>query len=174
MQNLNHGVIESLNEGLKIIIPDKPSRPVKFWDLWRVLKDSMRIKFAMLSPFPGRYEKAASISHCQIEASNPLRFFVVDKQFGWYYGNKLLKIRTIINPKIVSTHGLMLKSKEGCMSYPFEKLRPVKRHQIVELEYLTFFGKKRRKFYEFRAAQIEHEIDHMNNITILDKWTHKK
>lgn len=170
----NQGAVESLNEGLKIIVPTKESRSVRFTDLWRVFKDSLRIKLAMLSPFPGKYEKAASISHCQIEANDPLRFFVVAPQFGWYYGNRLFKVRTIINPRIISTGGMLLKSKEGCMSFPFERLLAVKRHQIVELEYMTIFGKKRRKFYEFRAAQIQHECDHMNNITIVEKYYHKK
>lgn len=173
MEKLNEGILGE-SRGLKIIVPVKPSRKVGFKDIFRVLVDSTRIKLAMLNPFPGKYERAASISHCQIEATDPLRFFTVDKKFGWYYGNRLLKIRTIINPKIVATGGMTIKSREGCMSFPFERLLSMKRHQIIELEYWTFFGKRRKKFYEFRACQVQHELDHMNQITIVDKYYHKK
>ena len=173
MQTLNDGAL-SQTQGLQIVVPQKESRSVKFSDLWRVFLDSTRIKIAMLSPFPGRYERAASISHCQIERNDPLRFFVVDSRFGWYFGNRIFRIRTIINPKILSTAGLKLKTREGCMSFPHERLLTLHRHQIVEMEYWTFLGKKRRKFYEFRAAMCQHEIDHMNNLTIVDKYYHKK
>ena len=173
MDKLNEGILGE-TKGLKIIIPTKQSRKVGFGDLFRVLIDTTKIKLAMLNAFPGKYERAASIAHCQIEAWDPLRFFTVDKQFGWYYGNRLLKVRTIINPKIVSTGGMTLKSREGCMSFPFERLLAIKRSQIVELEYWTFFGKRRKKFYEFRACQIQHELDHMNQITITDKYYHHK
>lgn len=173
METLNKGILESASEGLNVIIPTKESRPVRFKDLWRVLKDGARIKLAMLRPFPGKYEKAASVSHCQIEGNDPLRFFVVDRNWGWHYGNKLLPIRTVINPKIVWHGAMEIKSKEGCMSYPYQKLTPIKRWQIVEMEYQTFFGKRKRKFYEMRAVQCQHELDHMNNITIFDRYRHK-
>ena len=77
-------------------------------DLWNVIKDSWRIKLAMLSPFPGKYERAASISHCQIEANDPLRFFVVDREFGWKFGfGKLLPLRTIIKPQHFLTQSII-------------------------------------------------------------------
>lgn len=164
------GVIDRATAGLKTIIPTKQSRPVTFRDLWKVWKDSTRIKFAMLHPFPGKYERAASISHCQIEADDPLRFFVVDREFGWFFGwGKIFPMRTIINPKIVS-HGQNYQHvREGCMSYPFRNTIKMRRYEVVETEYWTFFGKRRRKQYLFRAAMVQHEIDHMNFVNIYDK-----
>src|SRR3990167_6697000 len=98
----------AFNEGLQIVVPTKISRPVRFKDLWKVLKDSTRIKFAMLSPFPGRYPEAMSMSHCQIEPNDPLRFFVVSrghrqwKHLRWFFGEWYLGgARTIMNPEIV-------------------------------------------------------------------------
>lgn len=170
------GVVDRATAGLKTIVPTKSSREVEFCDLWKVMKDAVRIKLAMLHPFPGKYERAASISHCQIEADDPLRFFVIDKDFGWFFGwGKILPARVIINPKIIS-HGTQHQHiREGCMSYPFRNTIKMKRWEIVEAEYWTFFGKRRKKLYLFRAAMIQHELDHMNMLDIYhDRWKKRK
>lgn len=179
---------------MKIITPEKKSYPVTLKDLPKVFWDSLRIKWAMRKPFPGRYPWASSVSHCQIEAKRPLRFFVVDREGGiseagtripqtgigknkkrLIQATKLKKYfgaRTIINPEIIETSKSFMKMKEACMSFPEAKPRPIKRHEVVKLRYWTFFGPKTRNFYLFRAALIQHEIDHMDNVTYHDRYFH--
>lgn len=161
--------IDQLEGGLKIIVPTEKSRDVKFSDLWRVLKDGLKIKLAMIRPFQGKYPEAASVSHCQIAPKDPLRFFVVGRPFAWHFGSRLLPIRTIINPKITWRSEGEEYIREGCMSFPFTNTRKIKRAMIVRMEYWTFFGPRKHKFYEFRAAMCQHELDHFEGITIEDR-----
>lgn len=148
-------------------------------DIWRVIKDSIRIKLAMRKPFEGRYPFASSISHCQIESEEPLRFFVVDKEGGISERGVRLKqatrlskyfgARTIINPVIILHGKNIIEHKEACMSID-DKPRKVKRWENIEMEYWTFFGKKRKKFYLYRSVICQHEIDHFDNITYHNRY----
>lgn len=182
MPNYNESVVDEAHRGLKIIVPQEKSRPVRWRDLWRVFIDSTRIKLAMISPFPGRWSKAASISHCQIAKNDPLRFFVVDSKLNatlsteppCYFGNRIFRARTIINPVILGLHGQRYKNKEACMSFPFSKKIPVKRNEIAEVEYWTIWGKKRRRTALFFAAMVQHEIEHMNLAHPLEKYARAK
>ena len=180
------GVLAEAHQGLRVIIPNKPSRRVHFnlADFKRIAKDAFRIKMAMRSPFPGRYPLAASISHCQIAEQDPLRFFVVNKwgnqKLKWYFGG----MRTIINPEITWTGKASTRNREGCMSFPFQSLVSVKRSEIVEVDYYTLprmflrilkipVGPAHKKLYLERAFLVQHEVDHMNNINIIDRWKHR-
>ena len=147
----------------------------------------------MRTPFEGKFPFAASISHCQIADNDPLRFFVVDKEGGTYTkdrkGNfsplrhsfplkKWFGARTIINPRIVGHGEETLRSLEGCMSYPNDKMHRIKRWETVIAEYQTLAGfllgrKKVRKFQLFRATMIQHELDHFDLISIEDRYAHK-
>lgn len=168
------GTLADAQKGLRIITVTKPSRPVRFTDLPKVLWDSLRIKIAMLSTFPGKYPRAASISHCQIEANDPLRFFVVDSNFSWQFGNRLWPIRIIMNPQIVWRGSVMAHSREGCMSYPFTNTVKIRRNETVLVRYWTFFGPRTKQFYLFRAYMVQHELDHMSNTNIYERYKHKK
>ena len=55
------------------------------------------------------------------------------------------------------------------MSFPFENTVKLIRWEIVEMEYWTFLGKRRKKFYEFTAAMCQHETDHMDFVTIFER-----
>lgn len=171
---------------MQIVKPLAPSRPVKFFDLPRVLLDSLKIKWAMLFPFPGRFPFAASISHCQTTHDDPLRFFVLDREGGVHKNGSRLKkaqkishyfgfpwARTIINPKIVWHGNKVLSMDEGCMSID-EKKRKIRRWEIVEAEYWTFFGKRKRKFWLFRAALLQHELDHHDGNDMTEVYRHRE
>jgi peptide deformylase len=173
---------------MKIINPIQKSRPVRFLDIPRVIWDSWRIKWAMRKPFDGRFPFAASISHCQITNKDPLRFFVVDKEGGTYekdrQGNlkplryayplkKWFRARTIINPVPIKHGTEIISSLEGCMGDGNERKRRIRRYENVWITYWTFFGKKTRKFSLYRAILIQHELDHFDNISIEDRYSHK-
>ncbi len=173
---------------MKIINPVQKSRSVKFWDIPRVIKDSIKIKIAMSKPFDGQFPFASSISHCQVEPNDPLRFFVVDREGGTYekdnrgnlkplrYSYPLKKwfgARTIINPVIIKHGNETITSMEGCMSDENKHKRKIKRWENVWIRYWTFWGRKTRKFSLFRAILVAHEIDHADMISIEDRYSHR-
>ena len=193
---MREGVLSKIDKGFTIVIPEKPSREIKLSDIFRVFIDSWRIKLAMLSPFPGHYPKAASISHCQIDGKDPLRFFVLDKweiergagggwnrktqrhssggmKFGWYFGSRLLPVRTIINPEIIEHSAEAFQSREGCMSFPTKNLIAIRRYVWVKVRFWSFLGPRVRKLYYFRSALVQHELDHMGNMTIFERQRSK-
>lgn len=70
----------------------------------------------------------------------------------------------MVNPVIVKKSG-PYETEEGCLS--LEGLRPCKRWETIEVEYLDRNFVKRRGTYSGWTAQIiQHEIDHCNGIII--------
>ena len=58
---------------------------------------------------------------------------------------------------------------EGCLSLP-HFYGPVKKPDVVELEYLDEKGKKQRKtFRGFMAQIIQHEVDHLEGVLFIDR-----
>ena len=74
----------------------------------------------------------------------------------------------IINPRILSGEGEVLSEKEGCLSVP-EFRTDVNRYARIELEGLDRDGNKFKKTIDgFEATVLQHEIDHLNGVLILD------
>ncbi len=70
----------------------------------------------------------------------------------------------MVNPKIIRKSG-PYQTEEGCLS--LEGVRPCKRFEQIEVEYLDRSFQKRRGTYSGFVAQIiQHEIDHCNGIII--------
>ncbi|NDC82686.1 peptide deformylase [bacterium] len=74
----------------------------------------------------------------------------------------------IINPEIVATYGSQW-GEEGCLSIPNTRLN-VQRASRIEVIGQTPNGKSiRLKEKGFVARILQHEIDHLNGILIIDK-----
>ena len=73
----------------------------------------------------------------------------------------------MLNPRIVDSSGTVIKL-EGCMSRPYYRYK--QRSKFVTVEYERIYGKRLvRETMELRdkyARTVQHEIDHMNGITI--------
>lgn len=70
----------------------------------------------------------------------------------------------MFNPVIVSKSG-PFDTEEGCLS--LEGVRPTKRYETIEVEYLDAGWKKcREKYSGFPAQIIQHEMDHLEGIII--------
>lgn len=70
----------------------------------------------------------------------------------------------MINPVIVKKSGAY-QTEEGCLS--LDGVRPCKRYQEIEVEYLDQnFKKQREKYSGWTAQIIQHEIDHCNGVVI--------
>ena len=82
-------------------------------------------------------------------------------------GGPKKKICYAINPVIVYSHG-KIRTKEGCLSIPNIQ-REVKRKRIIAIEAINEHGQQyKQKFENMDAVIIQHEINHLNGIIILD------
>lgn len=98
------------------------------------------------------WTKGAGLAAIQIGI--PLRFAVL-----WIpEGEQIL-----LNPEIIELKGEYIY-KEGCLSIPGKQTR-VKRFRYVKYRN----NGKIREAINFKAALIQHEIDHMNGILNIDK-----
>ena len=76
--------------------------------------------------------------------------------------------RVVINPEIVAEEDVYLSEREGCLSVP-ELRVDVKRSAIIELKGLDREGQPfKRQVQDFEAAVIQHELDHLEGVLILD------
>ncbi len=74
----------------------------------------------------------------------------------------------LINPQIVSSEG-KVKYKEGCLSFPGLSVE-VERHRKVKVRAINEHGEPVEIELEgFPAIVFQHELDHLNGITFLDR-----
>jgi len=72
----------------------------------------------------------------------------------------------IINPVIIKRFGKKRINSEGCLSYPGKIVR-VKRYQNIIVEGFNWNWEPiRRKLKGLNAYIVQHEVDHLNGITI--------
>jgi len=77
-------------------------------------------------------------------------------------------LRVLINPEIVESDG-EVESEEGCLSCP-ELMATVKRKERVKVTALDVDGKNICVDAEgFLAIVLQHEIDHLNGVTLADR-----
>ena len=110
----------------------------------------------------------------QILDENPNGVGLAANQIG--YLKQVAVIRTededlvLVNPKIIKRSKYFIKSKEGCLSFPtINKI--VKRNSSIFVEDLN---NGVTEFEGFLACIAQHEIDHLNGKTMLDKTKNKK
>ncbi len=88
--------------------------------------------------------------------------------------DKLLGETIMINPRIIEKSQETILREEACISLP-NCTGMVKRHKAITVEFLDLQGKKQNKKYkEFNAVIIQHEIDHLDGILFMDKVVKKK
>jgi peptide deformylase len=89
------------------------------------------------------------------------------------YNKRIIVLNTpsfkhaMINPVIVKKSKQMTTQNEGCLSFPKDFIIPVTRHKQVTVEWINEQGKKvNQKFRNLDSRVIQHEIDHLNGITL--------
>ena len=76
---------------------------------------------------------------------------------------------SMVNPIIMEKSTDYIPYEESCLSIP-EFYLTVKRHRQIVVQWNDAFGNVRREtFEEFPAIVVQHEIDHLNGITLLDR-----
>jgi len=79
----------------------------------------------------------------------------------------------IINPRIVEAEGYEI-SEEGCLSVPGYSL-PIKRNARILLQATLLDGSElRAEFDGLKARVLQHEIDHLNGVLIVDRLSSLK
>lgn len=136
-------------------------------DLQKVF-DEAAVLYALCYIQHGHYRSAYAVAHPQIEDKDPMRLFVV--------GGENSKV--VINPKVIRHTNHFVDSEEGCMSFPDQGMIVVPRYHKFEVEYLTFNEEKENELelipqtlnLSGQEAKIwQHEIDHLDGISIYDK-----
>lgn len=75
----------------------------------------------------------------------------------------------LINPQITSKSKTKVISEEGCLSFPGVYF-PISRHSEVQVRYLDEFGKPAKvKGQGLLARALQHEIDHLDGVLIIDR-----
>jgi len=80
----------------------------------------------------------------------------------------------MINPEIIEKSEQLILSDEACLSLPGET-GTVRRHKSITVSYLDPEGKKHtKKFDDFNATVVQHEIDHIDGVLFIDKTVKTK
>lgn len=144
----------------RIVPPhNKKSRLVKKSDVNRVVEEAKVLHELCLTPH-GLYQGAFAVHHSQIDATDPMNFFVTAEK------------RIIINPLITRHSNYTKDSNEACITFEMESLKTVQRWQKIEVEYLTIMldpeDKEKFKLSSliqeslsgFDSFVFQHEVDH--------------
>jgi peptide deformylase len=75
----------------------------------------------------------------------------------------------MVNPEILESSEEVDTSEEGCLSFP-SFTQKVERAHTVRVKFFSPTGEvQEREFEGFQARVIQHEIDHLNGITLLSR-----
>lgn len=84
------------------------------------------------------------------------------------------KYISLINPVIIDRSKEQCKEQEGCLSFP-GLYEMIDRNKSVTVEYFDSFGlKKTETFHNIESICIQHEIDHLDGLTFLDRMSRLK
>lgn len=80
----------------------------------------------------------------------------------------------LVNPVIVEKSKEMIRWEEGCLSVP-EFWEDMDRPRRVKVRYQTAFGETQERVFEgYPAVIVQHEMDHLDGVVILDKVSRLK
>ena len=84
-------------------------------------------------------------------------------------GKAKRKLYKMVNPKLIFKSKESIYHEESCLSVPEFSLM-VKRHKTIEVEWQDGFGKTHtERFSDFPAVVLQHEMDHLIGMTLLEK-----
>jgi len=95
-----------------------------------------------------------------IQIGVPLRIFIIKEGDNWI---------PFINPEIMLTGGGVKTARECCMSFPGLSI-PKRRFKEIVITWLMPSGERlTQKFKVYAARVIQHEYDHINGKSIINK-----
>jgi peptide deformylase len=79
-----------------------------------------------------------------------------------------------LNPQIVSGNGKRI-TQEGCLSFNPEKRYKVRRNDFVTVKFVNLMGDEKEMSFRGKLATcVQHEIDHLNGITMKDRYNEQQ
>ena len=141
---------------------------VKYGDLilrkqCRDVEDIFSVSTLVEDMFDTMYEEDG-IGLAANQIGEDLNLFVIDIS----HKDEAEKPRVFINSKIIDKKGECL-SVEGCLSIPGIQVE-LTRSEFITLQYYSLEGEqKKREFNDLMARAIQHEMDHLNGIFIVDR-----
>jgi peptide deformylase len=89
--------------------------------------------------------------------------------------NRFTRVLFMLNPEIVAKSSKTYTTKSNCGSLILKDPVEVERHEWVRVFFFDFTGGQHQfKFKKPIAATIQHEIDHLDGVLILDKQIKEK
>lgn len=100
------------------------------------------------------------------QVGEPLRLFLMGQPLDPERSE--LEVVEVINPTIEARRG-EIKYEEGCLSFP-EIYQQVLRAEEVDVRFVDRHGvEQRRTFRDLPSVCFQHELDHLDGITFLDR-----
>jgi peptide deformylase len=98
------------------------------------------------------------------------RIIVIDPSNG----QSVASLRVMINPVIIFASSDKEVASEGCLSLPGTKVN-VSRSKLIDVKYVDLDGRSINTVLSGLSARItQHEIDHINGVTLLDHIIKRK
>ncbi|MCK4761071.1 MAG: peptide deformylase [Candidatus Aminicenantes bacterium] len=148
----------------------------KFLQIYKYGEDVLKLKAKNIKDINGKiaalikqmtatmYYTKNAIGLAAPQVGRSLQLSVIDLSFG----EKKEEFTVLINPEIIESEGEEA-GDEGCLSLPGITI-PVKRKTKLLLKYFDMDGKEQqREFEDFKARVIQHEVDHLDGVLILDR-----
>lgn len=104
------------------------------------------------------------------QVADSRRILVIDPGFEGEDGdeNKGLQLTKMVNPEIVERSDDGITWEESCLSVP-EYAVDVKRSRVIRVRWQTATGEAVEQVFEgFPAVVVQHEMDHLDGVTLLD------
>lgn len=79
--------------------------------------------------------------------------------------------QVFLNPVIVKRYGGMQTSREGCLSFPGKTAVLVRHKRVIVEAYKPDWTPIRRKLKGLAAIVVQHEVDHLDGITCMQRAT---
>ncbi len=142
----------------------KPSRKVgtvnqEILDLVQVMKDQSLA-------WEDSREHEITVGLAAVQINEPWRVIIVREDFE---DSKNKNFVTLINPEITKYEGKQIERIDGCLSVKDYYVK-VSRYSRVKIRALDESGREVRATLEgFAAEVLQHEIDHIKGITIVDR-----
>ena len=84
-------------------------------------------------------------------------------------GDGLNPLEEMINPSIIDHGKEKITYEESCLSVPAFYLK-MKRYKRIQVQWQDAFGNTKKEWFEeFPAIVIQHEMDHLQGVTLLDR-----
>ena len=110
------------------------------------------------------------------QVADPRRIIVIDPGFEGEDGDsqKGRDLFKMVNPRITDKSAETIIWEESCLSVP-EMTIEVRRHQRVTVSWQDAHGVGQEEvFRDFSAVVVQHELDHLEGVTLLDRSSRLK